>query len=168
MLILSIGSNLGNREANLNNAIQALEEKFGKPVAISSIYVTEPWGVINQQDYFNQIVAYHTPDVLPEQILDITQQIECDLGRERTTKWAARTIDIDILMLSECVWQSERLIIPHPLLCNRLFVLKPLAEILPHFLHPVHKKKVVDLLAECRDKSNIQTLTQFTKSINTP
>ena len=168
MLVLSLGSNIGDREHYLTTVQKMLNTYFDEPHIISHIYITEPWGVADQPEYFNQVLAYQSPELAPEQILDIIQTIELSLGRERTQKWGARTIDIDILMIDDIILQTSRLMIPHPLMCDRLFVLKPLADILPHSIHPVHKKKIVDLLSECRDTTNIQKHTQLNIKINTP
>lgn len=116
----------------------------------SSIYETAAWGKIEQDDYLNQVIAVST-DLPPMALLKITSCIETRLGRVRKKVWEPRIIDIDILLYGNEIIREEKLIIPHPHLQNRRFVLTPLSEIAPHLLHPLLRKDILTLLKECPD-----------------
>lgn len=134
-IFLSLGSNLGDRKNNLEKAIQFLksEEKIFVE-KISSVYETKPWGETNQPDFLNLALVLKT-ELAPCELLDVTQSIEKKLGRERKKHWGERTIDLDLLLAKkngeEIFLKTERLILPHPYLCERAFVLIPLREIAP-------------------------------------
>jgi len=147
---LSVGTNLGDRVQNLVRARRLIAESAGKITAISSEYETEPWGFRSSNRFLNQALAIET-DLLPEEILDITKNIEKSLGRTEKTKTAYtdRIIDIDILLADDIVMLTDTLAIPHPAMHRRLFVLKPLCEIAPSKLHPVLNLTVRELLDRC-------------------
>ncbi len=156
MYILSIGSNQGNRTFYLNQSIQALN-KVGVVNNISSIYQTPSWGY-KGGDYLNICISWTPKDLHLNalEILTILQSIEHDLGRIRTdVQYIDRVIDIDIISHSEKIIKHERLEIPHSKMHQRKFVLIPLAEIHPHFFHPVLKKTVSDLIETCVDTDEI-------------
>ena len=143
---LSLGSNLGNREENLKRALELLgnEAQIKK---VSSLYETKPWGKTDQPDFINQaieVVSYEEP----EDFLKILLSIEKTLGRERHEKWAARTLDIDILFCDDEIIYTDELKIPHPYIHEREFVLNPMAEIAPFFVHPIYRKQIRELLSE--------------------
>ncbi len=138
---LLLGSNLGNKKEILENAIVLLAEKVGVIVKQSKDYETVPWGVTDQPDFLNLALEIHTK-LRPLEVLGKTQQIENQLGRIRKEKWGARLIDIDILFYGNEIMDEPTLKIPHPLLHERDFVLAPLAEIAPDFLHPVFVKTI--------------------------
>ena len=142
---LSLGSNLGNREALLREAVRrlaALPET--RLLAESAIYETPPWGKTDQPPFLNMAVALDTR-LSPETLLTATQQIEDALGRQRTEKWGPRTLDIDLLVVEGETRQTAELTLPHPYLTARRFVLAPLAEIAPELV--IRGKTVREWLA---------------------
>ncbi len=144
MVYLLLGSNLGNRKEILDKAIQLLSQKVGLIVSQSKDYETKPWGMTDQPDFLNLAIAIHT-NLEPLEILKQTQAIENQLGRVRKEKWGARLIDIDIMFYGNEIINEPGLKIPHPLLQERDFVLTPLAEIAPNFVHPGLGKTVSEL-----------------------
>ena len=151
---LLLGTNMGDRNFNLSAATACIENDMGEILLKSSIYETEPWGVTDQQNYFNQILKIST-QVSAQEILKKILSIEKKLGRKRTTKYASRIIDIDILFYNQDIIQEENLIIPHPLLHKRMFVLSPLFEMAPDYIHPVLHKSIKQLILECDDKNEV-------------
>ncbi len=134
---VGLGSNLGDRVAKLAAARRRLNEA-GRLVARSSIYETAPWGVDpGQPDYLNQVVSLATP-LPPADLLKLLLTTELDLGRVRTTPGGPRLIDLDLLLYGERVIDEPGLTLPHPRMCERAFVLAPLAEIAPDVTHPVN------------------------------
>lgn len=136
---LSLGSNLGNKEENLQCAMKRINEQIGKIVSQSAHYVTTPWGFDSSHTFLNNALSVVT-SLEPMELLDATQQIERDLGRLKKSAGGVyfdRLIDIDILLYDERVMNHPRLILPHPLLHKRLFVLQPLSEIAPELAHPL-------------------------------
>lgn len=157
IIYLSLGSNLGDRQANLASAIDFLELKKQK---ISSIYETEPWGKKDQPWFLNLVVKGRT-EMSAQDFLIYVQKIEQMLGRNRQAKkllYAPRPIDIDIIYYADIVLRMSDLIVPHPLLEKRRFVLEPLNEIAHGFLHPVSGKTSAELLNECQDASIVRKL----------
>jgi 2-amino-4-hydroxy-6-hydroxymethyldihydropteridine diphosphokinase len=153
---LSFGSNRGDRAGNLNKAVNLLGEWAGNISAFSSIYETPPWRMTDNVDFLNQVILVET-DLLPGQLMGIIFRIESIMGRIRTShKYEPRTIDIDILFYNDEVIKEEALVIPHPLIQERRFVLEPMAELAPDFIHPVLRKNIARLLVDCEDKSVIQ------------
>ena len=143
---LSLGSNLGDRAANLHQAINGLRD-FGSVTAISGLYETEPMEVQREQPWFlNCAVALRT-GLEPVQLLSHILTLEQIMGRVRTEPKGPRTIDIDIVFFDDAVIDTRELTIPHPAMQQRRFVLEPLAEIAPLLQHPVLKRRVHDLLA---------------------
>lgn len=140
---LSLGSNLGDREQHLRAAIQHLHQ-IGELRALSDVYETAPVDVLDQPWFLN-CVAEITTGLMPMQLLGRIQQIELELGRRRLRPKGPRTIDIDILLFGRAVVDSPKLIIPHPALHQRRFVLLPLAEIAPALRHPVLKRTMREL-----------------------
>jgi 2-amino-4-hydroxy-6-hydroxymethyldihydropteridine diphosphokinase len=146
LVYLSLGSNIGDREAHLRDAITQLQTT-GKITAISSFYETEPVEFTEQALFLNCAVGLET-SFAPEELMSHLLEIERELGRERVQKKGPRTIDIDILLFGDQVLDSVGLTIPHPAMAERRFVLQPLVEIAPDLVHPILKKTVRELLAE--------------------
>lgn len=149
-LVLHLGSNKGNREIYLHKALEALENAFSKPIEISQLYQTAAWGIESQQDFLN-IAAVYSSNLEPKKILLLLKTIERKIGRKPNIHWREREIDIDIIFYGNKVFKSHDLEIPHTLMHLRKFVLLPLAEIIPYYIHPVFSKNVKLLLEECND-----------------
>jgi len=144
---LGLGSNLGNRQTQLTGALALLGARAGIISAISDFNETTPWGYQSPHPYLNAAIQLET-SLSPHELLATTRQIERELGRtvkSNNQNYADRTIDIDILMYGELILQTPDLVLPHPLMHRRLFVLQPLAEIAPNLLHPVLNKTVAEL-----------------------
>ena len=152
---LSLGSNLGPRETYLRKALQALDKELGSLVKCSSFYETLPWGFSSDSLFLNAAACFDTL-LSPEEVLAVTQQIEKSLGRKeksRQGQYADRCIDIDILLYDDRVIETPDMILPHPHMAERMFVLEPLAEIMPHVLHPLLKKTILQLKEELAERS---------------
>ncbi len=144
---IGIGSNLGNRRYHCLKAVELLKQNGLRVSKISSLYETEPWGLKEQPSFINMAVEIET-DLMPRKLLDLLRKIEKRMGRKKTQRWGPRTIDLDILLYDDLITRDEDLIIPHPLMHERTFVLVPLSEIASDKVHPVLLKKVGDLLRE--------------------
>lgn len=155
-LFLSLGSNLGNREENLNQAIQLIRQNISTNLSISNIYETEPWGNLNQAGFLNLILKIEISSFLPHEILEKIQKIENELGRIRVEKWGERCIDIDIIYLDDLILDDAQLVIPHPFMQERKFVLVPLADVASDWLHPVLQKTTLQMLQDCPDSGWIK------------
>jgi 2-amino-4-hydroxy-6-hydroxymethyldihydropteridine diphosphokinase len=156
IVFLGIGSNLGNRENNLEQAIARIEEHIGQVLKSSSIYITEPWGFKAEEEFLNIVVKIGSK-LTPSEILGRILMIESLLGRVRDREqYSSRLIDIDILLYGDLIVEEEILKIPHPLLHKRKFVLVPLCEIESEMIHPVLNKSLVELLEICEDKSEVK------------
>ena len=143
LVYLSLGSNLGDREAHLRNAIARLQTR-GCVISISSLYETEPVEFSDQGWFLNCAVALETTET-PQQLMATILNIERELGRQRTQKKGPRIIDIDILLFSDKIIESSQLTVPHPAMHQRRFVLQPLADIAPEAWHPQLKKTIREL-----------------------
>jgi 2-amino-4-hydroxy-6-hydroxymethyldihydropteridine diphosphokinase len=150
LAFLLTGGNLGSRAENLERAKNQVALLAGRLLASSELYETAAWGKQDQPDYLNQVLLVETA-LSPSDLLTIILEIEKSLGRVRMEKYDARLIDIDILFYNEEQLQLPHLVIPHPLLHTRRFVLEPLCEIAPNFVHPVFKRTITELLAACND-----------------
>ena len=144
-IFLALGTNLGDREANLSNARESLPPEV-VVVQASSIYVTPPWGYEDQPDFLNQVLETRS-DLEPLQLLAHIKSVEAQMGRLQTFRNGPRLIDLDILFYGQRVVDETGLQIPHPRLQERAFVLVPLSEIAPDFVHPVLDVKVKTLLS---------------------
>ena len=147
---LLTGGNVGNRQQYLQESADLIETACGTITASSAIYETAPWGKTDQTAFLNQALQLATtlaPDELMKKLLAIEQMA----GRKRTEKYGPRTIDIDILLFNNEMVHTPFLIIPHPQMANRRFVLEPLNEIAATYVHPVLKKTIAQLLQACPD-----------------
>jgi 2-amino-4-hydroxy-6-hydroxymethyldihydropteridine diphosphokinase len=152
---LGIGTNLGDREVNLQEVLVRIEESIGEILAVSSVYETEPWG-FESKDWFLNMILFIRTDLKPSGLLGRLLIIEALMGRVRDEKdYKSRIIDIDILLYENETISEPGLTIPHPRLHKRRFVLVPLCEINPDGIHPVLKKSFASLLSECQDKSKV-------------
>ena len=143
---VAFGSNMGDKHANLDQALEILAaDEHNQLVKVSDYIVTEPVGGVEQDDFLNGAVVMQTL-YTPQQILDQIGVIEKKLDRVRTIHWGPRTIDVDILLYDDEVVVEENLIIPHPEMCNRRFVLEPLDQIAPYRVHPICSKTIHELL----------------------
>jgi 2-amino-4-hydroxy-6-hydroxymethyldihydropteridine diphosphokinase len=155
---LLTGGNIGNRMANLQSAIAAIESEVGVVNQTSSIYETAAWGLTDQPSFLNQVIHVQTT-LEAAQLLEKILQIEKSLGRSRTEKMGPRTIDIDILLFNDAIINEPDLIIPHPHMTQRRFVLTPLGELAPTLIHPVWHASIEELLNACQDPLPVQLYT---------
>lgn len=145
---IGLGSNLGDRENYVGDAVYKVSQIKGiELIRQSSIYETEPEGILNQPKFLNCVIEVKA-SLTPLQLLQKLQEIEVELGRVRTRRWGARTIDLDILFYGGLTVKEPNLEIPHPRIANRRFVLEPLAELIPDFKHPVLAKSMNELKEE--------------------
>ena len=150
-LFLITGGNIGDRKRNLETAASLIGKRVGKIIIRSKIYETEAWGITDQASFYNQVLAIESK-LSSREVLNSILNIEEEMGRKRTVKNAARIIDIDILFFNDEIVNEKNLIIPHPEIGNRRFVLTPLNEIASQVLHPVFKKTMRELLLETKDQ----------------
>ncbi len=158
---LVLGSNQGNRSLYIAKALSAMALLPKSSLKlVSKWYETAAWGKEDMPPHINVAVVLQT-NLLPSVLLSHTQAIEHRLGRERQVKWGERTLDIDIILFDELVLHTDTLIIPHPYMQERRFVLAPLAEIAPNVLHPIYKKTLLELLNACPDQLSVAALPSF-------
>mgnify|MGYP006189406737 CR=1 FL=1 len=152
-VFISLGSNLGNKRANLEEAAVLLEKKAGEIKASSSFYETESWGNEQLPNFYNQVICLQTSKSAAE-LMQILLGIEDLMGRERAdgSSYTSRSMDLDIIYFNKDVISEKTLKIPHPRMHQRNFVLLPLAEIAPTFIHPVFGKSSSELLAQSPDR----------------
>jgi len=155
-VILLLGSNMGNKQGNLQNAISMLMHK-GIIYKKSAIYITDAWGNKNQEDFYNMAVWYKT-NTEPQDLIKYILACEESLGRKRIKKWEPRTIDIDIIFYNHNIINRPALQVPHPQMHLRRFVLEPIADIAADYMHPVFNKSVAELLAACNDDLKVKQL----------
>lgn len=156
-VFLGLGTNVGDRMFQINEAIVQLSAALGQVKAQSSIYATQAWGLTEQDDFLNAVIHIET-HLNVEDVLQHIQFIEQSMGRDRTIKWGPRTIDIDILFFNHEIIEKEHLTVPHPLLQERLFVLQPMLEIAPKFLHPQMGISIEALIEICPDQLKVQAV----------
>ena len=147
---ISLGSNLGDRILFLKEARNFIKSNIGNIIVESKIYETAAWGNTNQPNFLNQILETETK-LSPKQLLEACLNIEKKLGRTRVKIWDQRTIDLDILFYDKHIVQHENLTIPHPYMHLRNFILVPMNEIAPDFVHPVLEFSMSQLLEKCPD-----------------
>ena len=142
---IGIGSNLGNREENCLKALDLLSARGIIVKKRSSFYETKPWGLEDQPEFINMAAEIET-GLDPLKLLGTLKSIEAEMGRKRSRRWGPRVIDLDLLLYDDMVTDCPGLMIPHPLMHEREFVLRPLADIAPDRIHPILKKTVKELL----------------------
>jgi len=153
---IGLGSNLGNRLLNLRTALRFLVEELPcSGVRTSDVFETKPWGVSDQPHFLNAclIIGKVLP---PEDLLARVKEIETEMGRAVTRRWGERKIDIDILFMGSIIYDSHLLRIPHPEMHRRGFVLIPLAQIAPHWVHPRTKRTVNDMASDFRESNPVR------------
>jgi 2-amino-4-hydroxy-6-hydroxymethyldihydropteridine diphosphokinase len=154
---LLLGSNMGEPAKGLAMAGKKISKQVGKILRFSSTYQTAAWGKTDQPDFLNQVLVVETT-LSANTCLETILNIEAEMGRIRTVKNAPRVIDIDILYYNKAIIQEANLIVPHPAIAARRFVLIPLNQIAPSFVHPVHKKNNHQLLLECKDPLDVKKI----------
>ena len=155
-----LGSNMGDKLALLNNAIEMIECRCGKVIKKSSIYESEPWGFICDENFVNQAICIET-ELSAHDLLKELLNIESELGRVRNENqigYASRPIDLDVIYYGDMINEEEFLTLPHPRLHQRNFVLMPLCEIAPDFVHPVFKVSNKVLLERCNDEGKVYSV----------
>ena len=147
---IALGSNLGDKQAHLDNAVRELEKNESCQVKkVSSYLVTEPYGGVEQDDFLNSVLLMETR-LQPEVLLEKLHEIEGLADRKRTIRWGPRTLDLDIILYDEMIWNSQTLTLPHPEMHKRSFVLDPLLQIAPWAYHPGLGKTVRELWEELK------------------
>ena len=155
-IYIALGTNLGDKEHNLKEALRLLSYKGITVSRVSDFFVTKPYGVTDQPDFLNAVAEIET-DKSPTELLQLLLQTEQDMGRKRIRRWGERNIDLDLLLYDNRIIELPELKVPHPDMQNRDFVLCPLAQIAPHTVHPVLKKTVVQLWKELQDRGKAKT-----------
>ncbi|MBN2637021.1 MAG: 2-amino-4-hydroxy-6-hydroxymethyldihydropteridine diphosphokinase [Prolixibacteraceae bacterium] len=154
-VFLGIGGNIGDKHQNFIKVADLVEIRLGEILKTSSIYETPPWGFFSDDYFWNRVLLIET-QLEPKNLLKEIHNIEAEFGRKRTGKrYTSREMDIDILYFEHLVAETEELIIPHPQIQNRKFVLIPLVEISPNFKHPILQLTNSQLLEHCNDESVI-------------
>jgi len=153
-VFIALGSNIGDRVGVLNEASELMPPDI-IPVSFSKIYETPPWGYEDQPPFLNQVIKART-HLFPSELLKRLKEIEQELGRQPIFRYGPRLIDLDILFFDDLEYKSEILTIPHPEIAKRAFVLIPLMEIAPNYIHPVSHKKIVDMAAQVEVDSIIE------------
>lgn len=153
-VFIALGSNIGDRMKALKEASDLLPPDINS-VSFSKVYETPPWGYEDQSPFLNQVIKAQT-HLSPCEVLKRLKEIERELGRQPIFRYGPRLIDLDILFYDEMEHKSEELTIPHPEIANRAFVLVPLMEIAPNYIHPVTHKKIVDMAAQIETGSIIE------------
>ena len=150
---IALGANLGDRHKAMRQAIQALDERVGSLVKCSSFYETAPVDFDSDNMFLNAVAIFST-SLSAEELLDVTQAIEKEMGRTQKSvngQHFDRCIDIDILLLENIIENTPRLCLPHPKMCERRFVMEPLAEIAPEAKHPVSGKTFAEILSNLKE-----------------
>lgn len=152
---IALGANLSNRFTQIEKAKRLIDVHIGPIIKESSLYNTEPWGELDQEDFLNQCILIRT-SFPPNRLIKECQRIENYLGKVKTTKYGPRSIDIDILMIDQLIVNVDGLAVPHPKLHERNFVLIPLAQIAETVIHPILHKSINQLAAACIDHGKVE------------
>lgn len=154
-LFLCLGGNLGDQAEIFRKTRALISQKIGKEMKVSSIFLSEPWGFETEHKFWNQVIVVST-GLSPVSVLRKIRAIEDYFGRERVPgKYISRKMDIDILFYDSLVLNCRELVIPHPLIAERRFVLEPLAETAPDYLHPLTGESISGMLRDCTDSSRV-------------
>lgn len=156
-VFLLVGGNIGDRLKNLQEAKKLIEKKIGTIEKVSSLYETAAWGMEDQPDFLNQALQVAT-SLAPLNLLDELLAVEREMGRIRNEKFGPRTVDIDILLYGDRTIDHHDLIIPHPRMAQRRFVLEPLAEIAANVKHPINHYTIAEMLQNCHDKLPVKKI----------
>lgn len=155
LIYLGAGSNLGNRHKNLEKALSLLKDSPGlADFELSKLYETSPVGFLEQDKFLNGVARAYT-NMLPREVLNLCQDIERQMRREKKVRFGPRNIDVDLLFYDSRIINEDDFIVPHPRAHIRLFVLKPMCDLDPGFIHPVLQKSMRQLLAEFKDDTQI-------------
>lgn len=163
---VGLGSNLGDRAGNLLLAVRGLMEASLPVFRLSAIYETEPVDVESCDNYLNMVAEIHLKTITPEQMLARMIRIEYLLGRRNKFENAPRTVDLDLLFYGGVHYNTPFLTLPHPRLHLRKFVLVPMAELVPHFVHPTLNKTIQEILAEVADNTTVKRWNPNSRSAN--
>lgn len=158
-IYLHLGSNVGDRLGNLLKAKFLIQKRIGHIQSLSQVYETEAWGKTDQAAFYNQAIHVRT-EMTAYEVLETIHEIENLLGRKRSEHWGPRTIDIDILFFENEVISTKKLSLPHPRLHERNFVLVPLEEIAPNFIHPILNKSITELRKLCADTLHVKLMNE--------
>ena len=157
-VFLSLGSNLGDRIRNMERSMELIEIHIGNISGRSGIYESDAWGFESKNAFYNMCLEVRT-EFSADRVMEAIILIENSMGRKRTgSGYSDRLIDIDLLFYNGLIINTSSLTLPHPMIEERRFVLSPLAEITPGFVHPVLNCTVADLLAECKDGSHVELI----------
>lgn len=152
---LCLGTNLGDKQSNLDLAIAHITDQCGEVKRESAVYKSPAWGYESKNEYFNQCLKIET-HLTPNQLIDIMLLIEREMGRpDASITYADRMIDIDVLFFDDMVINKDKLVVPHARIAERRFVLAPMTELAPGLIHPLLGKTVKVLLDDCKDKGNV-------------
>lgn len=158
-VFLGIGGNIGNKHQNFQKVLEWISNHIGNITKKSSIYETPPWGFHSEMNFWNQVIMVET-ELKAEQLLPVIHKIENEFGRVRSkNQYSNREMDIDILFFEDEIIENETLIVPHPRIHLRKFVLIPLVEIEPDFKHPLMRLTNLQLLENCKDQSLVKKIS---------
>ena len=157
-VFLCIGGNLGEREANLEEALEFIDFNLGDVITSSGVYESEPWGMTDVPNFLNQVVQIQS-ELTNDELVQEIHELEEFFGRERSDQgYVSREMDVDVLFIDQEIIETDTLRVPHPRMVERRFVLTPMAEIAPELVHPELKKNIQELLASCADKGQVTRL----------
>ena len=157
-IYLCLGTNLGDKQFNLNQAMEYISKNCGAVIEKSGVYTSTAWGYESENVFYNQCLKIET-QLAPDQLIDTLLSIEKDMGRTRESSgYTDRMMDIDVLFYDSMRINTDKLIVPHPRIEERRFVLAPMAELAPDFIHPLLNQSMKVLLEECTDKGTARRI----------